>query len=200
MKSIPRSLGLPALISLALIAPLVILEVVNRRSFHEDFPTVLFFALWLNLFAFTLILLPIALSRWPRNPEASGAVPTRGGTLLTRPSSTAIVGVALTLAPGVLPLFASTGLFSLDRLFNGPNPEVAYLPGAILSFALVLFPIAAGVIAGRPIALTLRSGGSLFAHPFNLLIIAFLLATFAYGLTGLVSDQWPCFMGVPMCD
>jgi hypothetical protein len=200
MKAISRSIGLPALLSLLLIVPLMIMEVVNRRQFHEEFPTVLFFAMWLNLFGFTVILLPIALSRWPRNQGAAAVVSARGDTLLTRPGTTAAIAIALILSPGVLPVLGSLGLLSLDRLFNGPNPEVAYLPGAILTVAIVLLPIAAGVIAARPIARTLGAGGGVLAHPINVIIVAFLLATFAYGLATLVTDQWPCFIGVPGCD
>jgi hypothetical protein len=200
MKAIPRSVGVPALVSLLLIVPFMIMEVVNRRQFHEEFPAFLFIAMWLNLFACSAILLPIVLSRWPGNRSAVNTVPPQGSAVLTRPATTAVLGIALILAPGVLPLMASLGWLSLDRLFNGPNPEVAYLPGAVLTIALVLFPIAAGMVAGRPIARTLRAGGSLFAHPINLLIVAFLVATFAYGLASLVTDQWPCFIGVPVCD
>ena len=88
----------------------------------------------------------------------------------------------------------------MDRLFNGPNPEVAYLPGMFMSLGLTLFPIAAGIIAGGPIVRSLRAGGSLFAHPINLIIVIFILFTFVMGLAGLIIDQWPCFIGVPNCD
>jgi hypothetical protein len=92
------------------------------------------------------------------------------------------------------------GLLSVDHLFNGPNPEVTYLPGMFLSLGLILFPIAAGIIAGRPIVNALRAGGSLFAHPVNLMIVVLISFTFAYGFTTLLIDQWPCFIGVPNCD
>jgi hypothetical protein len=108
--------------------------------------------------------------------------------------------VVLFLAPGILALLDFMGWLSTDRLFNGPNPEVTYLPGIFLALGLVLFPIAAGIVAGRPIASTLREGGSLFAHPLNLIIAAFILSTFAIGFTSLLIDQWPCFIGVPNCD
>jgi hypothetical protein len=88
----------------------------------------------------------------------------------------------------------------LDRLFNGPNPEVTYLPGQILALGFFAIPVAAGIIAGGPIVRTLQAGGSLFAHPIHLLIITLILSTLAIGLGGLIVDQWPCFMGVPNCD
>jgi uncharacterized transporter YbjL len=97
-------------------------------------------------------------------------------------------------------LLDSIGWLSLDRLFNGPNPEVAYLPGQILFLSLILFPVAAGIIAGRPIVSTLRAGGGLFAHPLPLVIVVVISFLFAAGLVSLIVDQWPCFLGVPNCD
>jgi hypothetical protein len=43
MQAIVKTVGLPALISLLLIVPFMIMEVVNRRNFNEDFPNFLFF-------------------------------------------------------------------------------------------------------------------------------------------------------------
>jgi uncharacterized transporter YbjL len=97
-------------------------------------------------------------------------------------------------------LLDTVGWLSMDCLFNGPNPEVAYLPGMFMSFGLILFPITAGIIAGRPIVNTLRAGGSLFRHPINLIIVVFILSTFAIGFASFIIDQWPCFIGVPNCD
>jgi hypothetical protein len=111
-----------------------------------------------------------------------------------------MISVALILSPGLLPLLDSVGWLSLDRLFNGPNPEVAYLPGQIIALGLILFPVAAGIIAGGPIVNTLRAGGSLFAHPLHLIIVVVILFPFAVGVVGMVVDQWPCFIGIPNCD
>src|SRR5262245_31394015 len=56
MQTILKTTGSSALISFLLILPFMIMEIVNRRNFNEDFPFVLFFALWSNLFAVSLIL------------------------------------------------------------------------------------------------------------------------------------------------
>ena len=200
MQTILKTSGSSALISFLLILPFMIMEVVNRRIFNEDFPIMLFFVMWLNLFAISLILLPIVRGRRTSNHDMANPIPTQKNTLLTNPKSAAMISVALILAPGILPLLNSVGWLSLDRLFNGPNPEVAYLPGQIISLGLILFPVAAGIIAGRPIVSTLRAEGSLFAHPINLIIVVFILSTFAIGLANLIIDQWPCFIGVPNCD
>ena len=200
MQTILKTLGSSTLLSLLLILPFMIMQVVNRRNFNEGFPFVLFFVMWLNLFAISLILLPIVRGRRTADQGMPNPSPTQGNTLLTNPKSAVMISIILFLFPGIFPLLNSVGWLSMDRLFNGPNPEVAYLPGQILSFSLILFPIAAGIIAGGPIVRTLRAGGSLFAHPLHLIIVVVISFLFAAGLVGLIVDQWPCFMGVPNCD
>ena len=64
MQTILKTIRSPALISLLLILPFMIMEVVNRREFHEGFPFSLFFVMWLNVFAFSLILLPVVKGWW----------------------------------------------------------------------------------------------------------------------------------------
>jgi hypothetical protein len=199
MQTILKPLGSSALISLLLTLPFMIMEVVNRRNLHEDFPVMLFFVLWLNLFAISLILLPIVRGRRTSNHDLANPVPAQKNTLLTSPRSAALISIALILAPGILPLLNSVGWLSLDRLFNGPNPEVAYLPGQVMSLALILFPVAAGIIAGRPIINTLRAGGGLFAHPIHLIIVVIISFLFAAGVVSLIVDQWPCFLGGRGC-
>src|SRR5512145_1769961 len=107
MQTILKTSGSSALISLLLILPLMIMEVVNRRNFNEDFPTFLFFVMWLNLFAISLILLPIVRGRRTGSHDMATPVPAQGNTLLTNPRSAAMISVALVLAPGILPLLDS---------------------------------------------------------------------------------------------
>jgi hypothetical protein len=200
MQTVLRTLGSSGVFSLLLILPFMIMEVVNRRTFNEDFPVVLFFVMWLNLFAISLILLPIVRGRRTGNQDTVNAIPTQGNTLLTKPWSAAIVSIIVFLFPGIIPLLEYLDWLSLDRLFNGPNPEVTYLPGMFMSLGLILFPIAAGIIAGRPIVNTLQTGGRLFAHPINLIIVVFIVSIFTIGFVSFLIDQWPCFIGVPNCD
>ncbi|NWF64125.1 MAG: hypothetical protein HXY38_07445 [Chloroflexi bacterium] len=52
----------------------------------------------------------------------------------------------------------------------------------------------------HPILHSLRAGGKLFDHLFSLfvrLIVLFMLAAMWFGA---ISDQMPCFLGVPNCD
>ena len=200
MQSIFKTGGSSALITSLLIVPFIIMEIVNRRNYNEDFPYVLFSVLWFNTFAVSLILLPIVISRWAGNHNVANSIPTERNTFLTNPKSALITSILIFLSPGILPLMDSLGWISVDRLFNGPNPEVEYLPGLFIVFLLTSFPIAAGVIAGRPIVNTLRAGGSLFAHPIHIIIVALISVSFAAGVVSLLIDQWPCFIGVPVCD
>ena len=200
MQTMIKSIGSSALTSLLFILPFMIMEVVNRRNLNEDFPTFLFLIMWLNLFAVTLVLLPILRSWRTGNHDMSNPVPAQGNGRFTNPRSAALISIGLILAPGILPLLESVGWLSLDRLFNGPNAEVEYLPGMFMSLGLILFPIAGGTVAGRPIVRTLRGGGSLFAHPIHLIIVLVLSFLFAWSVVSLIVDQWPCFIGVPVCD
>jgi len=59
MNNVLTNLRSPAIIGLILVFPFMILELVNRRNFHEGFPIPLFGLMWLLPVAFILILMPI---------------------------------------------------------------------------------------------------------------------------------------------
>lgn len=200
MKKILTTIGSPALLGILLIIPFAIMEIVNRREFNEGFPSALFFALWLNLFATIAILLPIVQAMRSKKQDMENPITTQGSTLLTNARSNLIISILLTFVPGIFPIMNSLGWLSMDRLFNGPNPEIAYPPGLFLTISLILFPIAGGIIAGLPIIHTLQTQGKLFAHPIHLIIVVVLSFLFAMGVGTLIVDQWPCFMGIPNCD
>ena len=200
MQTIPKTLGSSAVISFLLILPFMIMEVVNRRNFNEDFPIFLFFVMWLNLFAVSLILLPIVRGRRTGNPA-----PTSRNSLLTNPKSALLISIVLILFPLILSWLDSLGWGALERLLNGPNPEQLYVfrirvPSQFIALVLFSLPVAAGIIAGGPIVHNLRVGGSLFAHPIHLIIVVVISSIFAIGVATFIIDQWPCFIGVPNCD
>lgn len=200
MQTLLRAFGSSTGISFLLIFPFMAMEIVNRRQFNEDFPFVLFFVLWFNLSAVSLILLPIVRARRTGNHDMANPIPTQRNTLLTNPKSALMISVVLILIVVILSLLSSLGWEPLERLINGPNPEVAYLPSQLIALALISIPIAAGMIAAGPIISTLRVRGSLFAHPIHLIIVVVISFLFAAGVVSLIVDQWPCFMGVPNCD
>ena len=200
MQSNLKTIGYSALISLLLILPFMVMEVVNRRDYDEDFPFVLFFGLCFNAFAICLILLPVVRGWRTGKHDTANPAPARKSTLLTNPNSAAVIGVTLILSPVILLLLESLGWVSLDTLVNGPNPEQTYIPGLFISLALFSLPVAGGIIAARPVARTLRAGGGLFAYPINLIIVVLLVSMIAYGVASLLIDQWPCFIGVQNCD
>src|SRR5262245_49649300 len=51
MKALLTNIRSSTLISIMLILPFIVMEIVNRREYNEDFPFVLFIALWVNVFA-----------------------------------------------------------------------------------------------------------------------------------------------------
>lgn len=59
MTAISTNLKWPAIISILLVLPFMILEWVNRREFDEGFPIQLFIIMWLLALAFSLILMPV---------------------------------------------------------------------------------------------------------------------------------------------
>lgn len=190
MQTIRKSLGSPSLVSLILTLPFMIMELVNRRSLNEDFPFALFFGLWFNLFAFALILLPIVRAWRTGDQDMASSVPARDASLSITPRSVLIAGL-------VIILFAA-----IVSLFSGQNSEVfgMQVPSQFIAFAFLSLPIAAGITAARPIVMTLRAGGSLFAHPIQLILVVVISCFFAMSVVSLVVDQWPCFAGIPICD
>lgn len=79
MKDISTTFKLPIAISLIVLLPFLILELINRRNYHEDFPIQLFGILWLLSLAFILILMPLA-----RNLRAGNRISVHPIGLLLR--------------------------------------------------------------------------------------------------------------------
>lgn len=60
MKSFLSDLKMPAIVSVLLVTPFMVMELVNRRQFHQGFPFMLFFVLWILPFIFIAIVTPLA--------------------------------------------------------------------------------------------------------------------------------------------
>ena len=82
-----------ALLSALLVLPFIVLQLVNRREFNEDFPFMLFFVMWLNWFALSAILAPVVRTL------------REGGSLFAHPIHFAIVAL--------LSLLFAVGTFNL---------------------------------------------------------------------------------------
>ena len=69
MKNILTNLRSPAIISLVLVVPFMILELVNRRNFNAGFPIPLFVFMWLLPMLFIFTVMPIV-----RNVRAGNGI------------------------------------------------------------------------------------------------------------------------------
>ena len=81
----------PSLISLLLVIPFMIMEIVNRRGFNEGFPIALFAMMWILPVIFILTGMPI----W-RNLRAGTSLMTQPVNLLVRVVILALVAVLWT--------------------------------------------------------------------------------------------------------
>ena len=194
-----------AWVSVLLLIPFLMMEIINRRNFNEDFPIMLFFGLWTNLFVIGLILLPMVQARRTAKQNVLSPTSSRGNTPATNHSSALMISMGLILLLVLLSVLNSADWEPLKQLFNSPDAEPLLVfgigvPGQFIALMLFSIPIAAGIIAAAPIVRTLRAGGSLFTHPANLIVVVLILSTFVIGLASLIIDQWPCFMGLPNCD
>ncbi|MEW5938447.1 MAG: hypothetical protein AB1750_02190 [Chloroflexota bacterium] len=79
MKNFPAALKSPAILSFLLILPFMLLEWINRRSFNEGYPIVLFVILWLLPVIFLVALTPIV-----RNVRAGNGLLANPAMLLFR--------------------------------------------------------------------------------------------------------------------
>jgi hypothetical protein len=79
MNPIFANLRSPALISLLLVLPFMILELVNRRTFNEGFPIPLFVIMWVLPILFIATLMPIV-----RNVRAGNSIIASPVNLLIR--------------------------------------------------------------------------------------------------------------------
>jgi hypothetical protein len=144
-------------------------------------------------------------ARQAEKDDRASSFPTPGNISHTKLKSKLTISGGLLLSVVILSLLVFLGREPLERLLNRSNPELVYVFGVRFVsplIALVLFslPIAAGILAGNPIARTLQTGGGLFAHPVNLIIVIIILFALVLGFASLVVDQWPCFIGLPNCD
>ena len=215
MKHMLANLRLPATISLMLLVPFVLLEfifvIVNRLdtfSLRNAIDLVVVFGfLWLGLTAILLILQPFARvmragSNGAAKPEQTPAGARRH--LLSSPKSAALLSIVLALPFVTILSFLVLGveppLGPFAPLLNNPDPDQPDVLGSLIVLGAFLLLVAACIIAREPIARTMRAGGSVFAHPTNLLLAVAILLLIGTAVGGIIVDQFPCWVGVPNCD
>jgi hypothetical protein len=209
MKNVLTNIRQPAIIGFLMILPLIILEfavvIIKRLTFdmRDALDALVTFGfLWLGVASLLLILIPLVRNLQRADDHRSAdAVPARGNTLLTNPRSAAIISFLL-----ALPFLTIISLLVLNieppfaRPFNNPTPDQPDIIGTLVVVGALVLAVAGCIIARVPIARTLQAGGSLFAHPINLMLALVTLSFITMLVVGLVVDQFPCWMGVPNCD
>jgi MFS family permease len=211
MGNIMTNFKQAAIIGLLIILPFMILnfifDIVKRLdtySFRNVLDVVVIFGLlWLGLTAIAFILMPIVRnlrtgSKIIENPIIHNEnLITK---LLTKPKSAAIISFIF-----ALPFLSMLSLLLLRieppfaHLLSS-NPDQPNFPGLFVVLGALLLVAAAGVIARVPVVRTMQAGGSLFAHPVNLIMATVILSFITMLVAGLMIDQYPCWIGVPNCD
>ena len=98
-------------------------------------------------------------------------------------------------APAIIGFLITLPFAILEIVHQKANPGFPIRLFGVLWLSSALF-----VATLSPIISYLRAGGKLLDHPFSLLtrlIVLFMLGAMWFGI---ISDQMPCFLGVPNCD
>jgi len=211
MKNITTNLGSAALISFLLVLPFMILDfwfqIVNKPTAlslknYTDF-ILLFGFLWLALAAIILILMPFV--RGIRAGKTTMANPelTQGNAMtniLANPTSAAVISFILALPFVTVLSLASLDLEFVAYLLTNPDPDQPDVLGSLIVLGAFLLAVLGCIIARAPILRTMQAGGSLLAHPINLILAVVILSLVTMAVGGIIVDQLPCFLGVPNCD
>ncbi|HEU0295727.1 MAG TPA: hypothetical protein VFR47_23510 [Anaerolineales bacterium] len=209
MNNTLTNLRLSAIIGFLIILPFILLEftfVMTKRltfDLRDALDSIVTFGiLWLGVAAILLILIPLLRNLWRGGKDiVANPVPARGNTILTSPTSAAIISFLLAL-PYVTLL--SLLLFHIEppfaALLKSPNPDQPNVIGTLIVLGVFLLAVAACLIARAPLVRTLQAGGSLLAHPINLILAVVILFFLVWLVVGLIVDQFPCWIGVPNCD
>ena len=211
MENTLTSLRLPAIISFLIILPFMLLEFMSvmvrglnfdRRDALDSI--VVFGFLWLGVAAILIILMPLVRDRRAANNVTANPVPAQGRTILTNPTSAAMLSLLLALPfvaiLSLLLFHIRPPLGPLEPLLINPDPDQPNVLGSLIVLGAFLLAVAACLIARAPIVRTMRAGGGLLAHPINLILAVVILSFTTKLVVGIMVDQYPCWIGVPNCD
>jgi len=101
-------------------------------------------------------------------------------------------------SPAIISFILVLPFMILEFMFNTVTKQNA--PGLTVLFGLMWLLSMLFIVILMPLVRNVRAGNSIMANPINFLLRASLLAFIAMMWTGILIDQWPCFMGVPNCD
>lgn len=208
MKNTLVSLRVPAFFSFLVILPFILLQWLTVTTKRLDFDSrdlldsfVIFGLLWLGIAALTLILLPLIGQLRTRKvppPVNLATEPPVGagrgalvGFLLALPFLTLFSLLVLHIEPPLGPFKA---------LLDNPNPDQPNVLGTLIFLGTFLLAIAGCLMARRPLIQALQRGSSLLAHPVSLILVLVVVSFIVVLVTGLIADQYPCWVGVPNCD
>lgn len=214
MENARTNFALSALTGFLFILPFMILaftfDVLGRldtfraRNFIDY--VVIFGFLWFGLTIIAAVLMPIlrnigAAADSAPEPAVSGNNAFK--KFIRKPAPSAVIGSVLAL-PFLLLLsmllLKIQPPAAIQYFVANAEPDEPNMYGSIVMISVHILAVVACFIARAPVMHTLRSGGSLFAHPFNLLIVTVILFIFGSFVLGLMMDQFPCWIGVPNCD
>jgi hypothetical protein len=123
--------------------------------------------------------------------------------VMSNPKAAAIIGFILALPyltiSSLLMLGIEPPLGPLKPLLNNPDPDKPD-PGSFVVLGAFLLSFVALFVTRAPISRTMRAGGSLVAHPLNLILAVVILSFIAIAVVIVIIDQYPCWIGVPNCD
>jgi len=124
--------------------------------------------------------------------------------ITTNARSSAIISFILALP---LPILLSIAVLTIEPFYGLLTPLFTEANGyrnsalglTILIGAFLLLPVAF-IVSVAPIGQTMRTGGSLLAHPINLVLAVAILVFITTIVGSIIIDQYPCWIGVPNCD
>jgi len=204
----------PAVLGFLAILPFILLEwgFVITKGLSFDLRDVLdsvvvFGLLWLGVTAIFLILRPFASQLRAGGNAPAPTEPTSSNVLTrltTNPKSAALISFVLALPfmfiLALLILHIEPPLGPLTPLLKNPNPDQPHVLGTLIVVGAFLLAIVAGIIARTPLVWALQTGGSVLAHPLNLMLAVVILSFITTLVVGLAVDQYPCWIGVLNCD
>jgi len=122
---------------------------------------------------------------------------------LASPRSAVITGIILCLPfaflLSLLALNCQPDFGRLEPLLYIPAPDQPDIAGTLTALNTFILVIAAFVTNLKQIVVILHRGSKITTHPANLVLALITLVAIVLVLSGIIVDQYPCWIGVPNC-